>query len=209
MQCQLGERSQTLLDPFIRVPLHPSQLFSHSDVLPRQHGWRDGPRRSPCGAVPNPSPTTRSPRSRCAEVQAVDHVGISPHPDFRWSLHMRSAACFKNVITQALVPSQAFLDPLPMCAQDAAIPSPQVCVVKLGASKLSCSHPAACLQPSRLHTPGCHVLPLQPPFPSAETVPGTEEAKTEGEENHSWEFLVLLPEPPCPAKATSGPHASH
>lgn len=93
--------------PFVSIPA----LFNHSEELPRQRGWRDDPRRSPCVAAqlpeswPNPSPTTRSSGSRCAEIQAVDHVGIITRPDFWWSLHVRSAACLKNVITQAVVPS--------------------------------------------------------------------------------------------------------
>lgn len=71
-------------------------LFRGTDVLPKHSSWRDDPRHPPCGAAqiqgsePNPSPTNRSSGSRCAETEAVDHVGISTCPDFWWSLYVRS-----------------------------------------------------------------------------------------------------------------------
>lgn len=78
---------------------------------------------------------------------------------------MRTTACLKNVTTQAAALRQAFGDPLSLHAQGASIPSPQASVAKPGASKLACSHPAACspaiLAPrAGCHVLECHVLPL-------------------------------------------------
>lgn len=94
MQCQLGERSKTLLNPFIHVPLRSSQLSS-ATVMCSQGSVAGGmaPDVLPVGLLSSQglSPTLLPQPGAlgCAEVQAVDHVGIITCPESGRVLHMR------------------------------------------------------------------------------------------------------------------------
>lgn len=122
---------------------------------------------------------------------------------------MRSAACLKNVITQAIAPYWAFWDPLLFHAQGASIPTPQASVGKLSANKLARSHPAACSQAILAPRTG---MPRAAPVTSIPLSRAGAQRRASQDQRRGEplpEFSVLLPEPPCPAEAASGPHGWH